>query len=265
MFLGVTYGYRHVQPHCWSGTFILTMSPETKQKIQVVLVLAVVAATLRTGYILYRRHQDARVAEKQKQPEDVGFSNPDYYVVPKKLYPYDLKTARQLTQQPVWVKEGYRYTYYHYDAATKKVDFDHEAGLLLPIEKLEIKDVVTARPSGAQQQRQMMAVFEKDGKDCAVPVGFEVEGQYKIYSDEMFFIQDPHELYKHWSADVWQAVKQHEVKPGMNELQADFAIGMGVPDAGDTSYEKTVRYPNGGKPLVVVYHDGKAAEIKPGP
>ena len=44
-------------------------------------------------------------------------------------------------------------------------------------------------------------------------------------------------------------------------MQADFAIGMGVPDAGDTSYSKTVRYPNGGKPLVIVYHDGKAAEI----
>jgi len=26
--------------------------------------------------------------------------------------------------------------------------------------------------------------------------------------------------------------------------------------------KKTVRYPNGGKPIVVVYHDGKAAEIK---
>jgi len=47
-------------------------------------------------------------------------------------------------------------------------------------------------------------------------------------------------------------------------MQADFAIGMGVPDGGDISYEKTVRYPNGGKPLVIVYHDGKAAEIKPG-
>jgi hypothetical protein len=80
----------------------------------------------------------------------------------------------------------------------------------------------------------------------------------------MFFVEDPHDLYKHWPADVWQAVEQHEVKPGMNEMQADFAIGMGVPDAGDTSYEKTVRYPNGGKPVVVVYHDGKAAEIKAG-
>ncbi len=53
------------------------------------------------------------------------------------------------------------------------------------------------------------------------------------------------------------------MKPGMNEMQADFAIGMGVPDAGDTSYEKTVRYPNGGKPLVIVYQGGRAADIKP--
>jgi len=80
----------------------------------------------------------------------------------------------------------------------------------------------------------------------------------------MFFIEDPRDLYKHWSSDVWQSVEKHEVKQGMNEMQADFAIGMGVPDRGDTSYEKTVRYPNGGKPLVVVYREGKAAEIKPG-
>ena len=76
-------------------------------------------------------------------------------------------------------------------------------------------------------------------------------------------IEDPHQLYKHWPADVWQAVEQHQVKPGMNEMQAVFAIGMGRPDAGSSSDEKTVHYPNGGKPLVVVYHGDKAAEIKP--
>jgi hypothetical protein len=240
------------------------LSPEAKQRIQLALVVGLLVAGVRAAYILYQRHEEKLAEQKQKQARNAGYSNPDYYVTPKKLYPYDLKTAKQLTQQPVWVKEGYRYTYYPYDAANKHVDFEHEAGVLLPIEKLAIKDVVMATPSGPGQRKQMMAVFEKEGKSYAVPIGFESEGEFKIYSDEMFFVEDPRDLYKHWSADVWQAVEQHQVKAGMNELQADFAIGMGVPDAGDTSYEKTVRYPNGGKPLVVVYHDGKAAEIKAG-
>jgi hypothetical protein len=240
------------------------MSPEAKQRIQLALVVALVVAGLRAGYILYERHEDALQAERQKQAQNVGLSNPDYYVTPKKLYPYDVKSAKQLTLQPVWVKEGYRYTYYPYDASRKHVDFEHDAGLLLPIEKLAIKDVITAVPSQKGSRLQVIAVFEKEGKPYAVPIGFEADEQYKIYSDEMFFIEDPHDLYKHWSAEVWQSVEHHEVKPGMNEMQADFAIGMGVPDAGDTSEEKTVRYPNGGKPLVIVYHDGKAAEIKPG-
>jgi hypothetical protein len=239
------------------------MSPETKQRIQLALIALFILAGARAGYIFYQRHQDQLAVQKQKQAQAAGFSNPDYYVNPKKLYPYDLQSAKQLTQQPGWVKEGYRYTYYLYDAAGKRVDFAHEAGLLGPIEKLNITDVITATPAGRGQNKQVMAVFSKSGKTYAVPIGQESDGEYKIYSDEMFYIEDPHDLYQHWPASVWEAVEQHEVKPGMNEMQADFAIGMGVPDGGDTSYRKTVRYPNGGKPIVVVYQEGKAAEIKP--
>lgn len=227
-------------------------------------MLALVVATARAGYIFYQRHQDRLAAERQKQALAIGYSNPDYYVNPKKLYPYDLKSAKQLMQQPVWVKEGYRYMYYSYDPASKRVDFKHETGLLGPIEKLAITDVVMAPNPVAGQPKQVMALFQKDGKTAAVPIGYQSNDDYKIYSDEMFYVQDPRDLYKHWSADIWQSVEKHEVKPGMNEMQADFAIGMGIPDAGDVSYEKTVRYPNGGKPLVIVYHDGKAAEITPG-
>jgi hypothetical protein len=241
------------------------MTAETRKKIQLALLVAFVLATARAAYIFYQRYEDRLALERKKQEEPIGYSNLDYYVHPKKLYPYDLKTAKQLTQQPVWVKEGYRYTYFAYQPANRRVDFAHDAGLLGPIEKLQITDVVLASNRVAGQPKQVVAVFEKDGKPYAVPVGYESDvGEYKIYSDEMFFIQDPRDLYKHWPADVWQAVEQHQVKPGMNEMQADFAIGMGVPDAGDTSYEKTVRYPNGGKPLVVVYREGKAAEISAG-
>lgn len=240
------------------------MTSETRHRIQLALLAAFLVATARAGYIFYQRHQDKLAVERQKHAGDVGYSNPDYYVNPKKLYPYDLKSARQITRQPVWVKEGYRYAYYPYEPGSKRVDFAHDTGTLGPIEKLAITDVVTSSNKAAGQPTQVVAVFQKEGKTCAVPIGYEANGEYKIYSDEMFYIEDPHDLYKHWSPDVWQAVEQHQIKPGMNEMQADFAIGMGIPDGGDISYEKTVRYPNGGKPLVIVYHDGKAAEIKPG-
>jgi hypothetical protein len=238
------------------------MSEEAKKRIQIALALAVLVAGVRAGYILYQRHEDFIAAQKQQAAKNAGYSNQEYYVTPKKLYPFDLKSARQLTQQPVWVKEGYRYTYYHYVPSGKTVDFADEAGLLGPLERLEIKDVIAVAAPGGK--KQVVATFEKDGKSYAVPIGFENDGQYKIYSDEIFYVEDPHELYKFWPADAWQAIAQHEVKPGMDELQADFAVGMGVPDAGATSADKTVRYPNGGKPLAVNYSGGKAVEIKAG-
>lgn len=233
------------------------MKDETRQKIQLVLAVAIAVAAIRTGYIFYERYQTkAQPVAKSAPP-----LNPDYYVIPKKLYPYDLKSAQQLTQQPVWVKEGYRYSVYPY--RDHHTDFSHEAGQLLPIQELHIKAVVLDRAPGAPDEKQLMAVIEEQGKEYAFPIGSLKDGNYQIYSDEMLYIQDPHELYKHWPADVWQAIDKHEVKPGMNELQADFAVGMGVPEpgGGDT---KVVNYPDGGKPLKITYDNGKAVEIKAG-
>jgi hypothetical protein len=236
------------------------MTSEAKQKIQLVLVIAIAVAALRAGYVVYERHSE-RTEQTTRQAPPL---NPDYYVVPKKLYPYDLKSAKQLTQQPVWVREGYRFTYYPYDRARRHTDFAHEAGLLLPIQKLEIKDVVTDIAPHSAHLEQVMAVFELDGKSYAVPIGSKTGDTYTIYSDEMFFVQDPRELYKHWPADVWASIDKHEIKPGMNEFQAYFAIGMGVPDRSSDPAVKTVHYPNGGKPVTITFRNGKAAEITGG-
>jgi len=125
------------------------MSEEAKQRIQIALALAVVVAGVRAGYLLYERHEDYVAAEKVEQAKKAGYSNLDFYVRPKKLYPFDVKSAKQLTLQPVWVVDGYRYTYYRYVPVAKSVDFAHEAGLLGPLERLEIKDVMAiAAPGG---------------------------------------------------------------------------------------------------------------------
>src|ERR1700751_2188489 len=132
------------------------MTPETKRKIQLALILAFLVAGTRTALIFYERW----TPRKSVQAPPL---NPDYYVVPKKLYPYDLKSARELTTQPVWVKEGYRYKYYPFSATAHRTDFAHEAGLLLPLQKLEIKEVITDKAPNAGAQKAIMAGFENEG------------------------------------------------------------------------------------------------------
>jgi hypothetical protein len=228
-----------------------------KQKIQIVLVISMIVAGLRLAYILYERHEYRMQDAKKALPE--APVNPDYLVFPKKLRPYDLKSAQQLTQQPVWVKVGYSITYFPYDG--HRTDFAHEAGLLLPIERLEIKKVVTDVFPKAPDEKQLMAVFARDGKSYAFSVGVAKGEEFQIYSDDMLFIQDPHELYKHWPKDIWESIDKHEVKPGMNEIQVNFALGLGTAGSGD-GVDKTLNYPNGGKPMSVTYRNGKAEQIK---
>jgi hypothetical protein len=239
----------------------MRISLELKQRLQLVMVVAVLVSSTRLAYILYERHE-SQVEKAKKQPPPL---NPDYYVTPKKLYPYDLKSARQLTQQPVWVKVGYACTYYPYDAARHHTDFSLEAGKLLPLEKLQIKDVIGADAPQSPGEQQVMAVFEKDGKTYAFSIGSIKGIDYKFYSDDMLFIEDPHELYKHWPADVWNAIDKHQVNPGMSELQSDFAVGLGIPEKSGGPGNRTVAYPNGGNPLSVIYRDDKATAIRPGP
>jgi hypothetical protein len=233
-----------------------------KQRIQIILLVFMLAAGLRVGYIFYERHQDNLRQINKPQPPPL---NPDYYVTPKKLYLYDLKTAKQLTQQPAWVKVGYSITYYPYNADRHQADFSREADLLAPLERLQIKDVIAEASPKSPGQKQVMAVFAKDGKTYAFSIGAMQGDDYRFYANDMLFVEDPHTLYTHWRDDIWDAIDKHEVKPGMNELQADFAIGLGVPESGGDESQKTVDYANGGKPLKIVYRNGKAAEIEAGP
>lgn len=235
------------------------MEATTRNKVQLVLIIAMGIAAIRVGYIFYERHEaNTQPAKKEAPP-----LNPDYYVSPKKIYAYDLKTAKkELSGKPAWVKVGYYYPYYAYDAAAHKADVAREVGKLEPLEKLDIQDVF--QQTGPGGERQVMVVFERDGKKYATGVGNEKNGEYKFYCNEMLFFEDPHQLYKHWPANVWQAIDQHQVKPGMSEMQADFAIGVGLMEQGGSEDEKTLDYPNGGKPVDVTYHNGKAVDVKPG-
>ena len=239
----------------------MAFNAEVQKKLQVFLVAAIVLAGGRAAYIVYERHE---AMKEETRPKQEALLKADYYVSPKKLHAYDLKSARQLTEQPVWVKVGYQLTYYPYDRERRKTDFAHEAGMLLPLQKLAIQDVVTDVSPRAPGIKQVLAVFSLEGKGYAAPIGAEKGGDFKIYSDDIFFIEDPRDLYKHWPTQVWKEIDAHEVQAGMSELQASFEIGLGIPEGSGDYGSRTLRYPNGGKPLVISFENDKAIEIKPG-
>ena len=133
--------------------------------------------------------------------------DPDYYVTPKKLHPQDLKDAKELTRQPVWVREGYRYTYYPYAGHS---DFEHPAGTLGPIEKLDIKDVVLDRTPGSPAQKQVMAVFKKDGKRYAFPIGVEERWQLHHLQRRDPVHPGPARALQALAADIWKAIENQK-------------------------------------------------------
>jgi hypothetical protein len=132
------------------------------------------------------------------------------------------------------------------------------------LQKLAIQDVVTGVAPEAAGTKQVLAIFSRDSKSYAVPIGADKDGDFKLRAADIFFLEDPHELYKHWPADVWQKIDAHEVQRGMSELQSSFAIGVGVPSGSGDYGSRTLHYANGGKPLVIAFQDDKAVEIEPG-
>lgn len=232
--------------------------------VRIVLLLGVVVAAGRLALIFWeRRAEQAQQAEAEHKKQAESRLEADYYVVPRKLRAYDLKSARELTRQPVWARDGYRYTYYPYDAAQRKADFRRSAGMLGPLERLEIKDVVTG-VSPDSPQRQVLAVFEKEGRAFAFAIGAIKGDTYYIYADEMLFLEDPRELYRHWPPEIWQAIERGEVQRGMNENQVTFAAGFGRPERSSEAAVRIVQYPRNGQPLRVTYRQGKVESIEPG-
>ena len=239
----------------------MVIDPEFRKKLQVFLAIAIVLASGRAAYIVYERREAMKEDAKPRQEMAL---KADYYVTPKTVHAYDLKSARQFTEQPVWVKYGYQLTYYPYDSKRHKADFGHEAGVLLPLQKLAIQDVVTDVAPQAPGNKQVLACFSLDGKNYAVPIGAEKGTDFKLRANDIFFIEDPHDLYRHWPADVWKKIDAHEVQSGMSELQASFAIGSGIPEGSGDYGSRTLHYANGGKPLVITFQNDKAVEIKAG-
>lgn len=220
------------------------------------------------GYIAYVIHQRKQpVVEKAKYEERPVTD--DEVVQPRKMYIATLKGTKDLIGKTVWVQAGYSMDYYPYAAG--RVEFSHPIGVLPSVQQLTIDKIIeqkapanlaTRVPTG---DKQVLAVFRMpgDNKEYATAIGTIQGTDESYYCDQMFYYDDPHQLYKHWSPDVWQAVDQHKPKPGMNELQVAMALGtIQQSDSRDIG-NRTVTYDAGGKKWSVSFAKDKATTVNP--
>ncbi|MEO6807044.1 MAG: hypothetical protein ABI286_12045 [Edaphobacter sp.] len=224
-----------------------------------VLILAIGGEAV---WLHHQRSEPVTVApEREVIPEDD-------LVFLKKKRPDSLKDVKELKGSTVWVSAGGQLDYYPFVGHT--VQYARSAGTLLGAEPIVIEDAVeqvapkaaTFRIPGGDKQVLLVFTKSNDTKEYAAPVGYRQAGQYTFYTDEIFFYDDPHELYKHWGSEIWKAVDAHQVILGMNERQVELALGQ-VSQSTSKSYgNRMVVFANLGKPMAVTFVNNKVTAFR---
>ena len=246
------------------------MDPGLRKRIQIILLAGVILTAARVGYIFYQRHQGS-----EPRPAQVSYpQQADDYVRPPKIYAYDLESARkELVGKTVWVRTGNILPYYRYNATTRTADLAHQVGVLPPLERLQISDVILQRapvaPAPGQVvvvSKQVLAVFQKpnDPATFAISVGKNTGDDYNFTANDELFFADPHDLYKHWPADIWAAIDQHQAKKGMNELQVGLALGEVVGASSGDYGDRWLQYKDDGKLVKVTFAKNQVTDIATG-
>jgi hypothetical protein len=225
-----------------------------------VLILAI------GGEALYLRHErNAPMVIKAPAREVIA---DDDLVFLKKKRPDSLKDVKELKGSTVWVSAGGQLDFYPY--VGHAVQYAKSSGTLLGAEKLIVKDAVeqvapksaTFRIPGGDRQVLLVFTRQDDPKEYAVPIGYRQDGQYTFYTDEVFFYDDPHELYKHWGPEIWKAVDNHQVILGMNERQVELSLGQ-VSKSTSTDYgNRMVVFANLGHPMAVTFVKNKVTAFR---
>ena len=226
----------------------------------IVLLLAV------GGEVLYLRHERNKPMVV-KAPEREVIADDDLVFLKKKR-PDTLKDIKDLNGSTLWVSAGGQLEYYPF--VGHAVQYGKSAGTLLGAQPIVAKDAVeqvapktaTFRIPGGD--KQVLLVFSKrnDPKEYAVPVGYRQAGQYTFYTDEIFFYDDPHELYKHWGPEIWKAVDAHEVILGMNERQVELSLGQVSKSTSNDYGNRMVVFANLGKPMAVTFVKNKVTAFR---
>ncbi len=233
--------------------------------------ILVVAVGIRVG-LIYKANQE-NVAVKKDPYADFKV-DPDDNVFHKKERPDSLADQRTLIGKTLWVSAGGQLAYY--EDKGNHVDYAKPVGDLLGATPLLIQGVFEEKaPSTgpavfripAGQRHVLLAFTMPKSSDpttlYATPVGDFDNGTYSFLNDEVFFYDDPHQLYSYWGPAIWSDVEQHKVVPGMSENQVMMSIGQVMKPDSDKTGDRTVFYENDGHPITITFVHNKAVTIKP--
>lgn len=226
----------------------------------VVLILAV-------GGEMAWLHHERNIPSVIKAPAHEVIPEDDLVFLKKKR-PDSLKDVKELKGSTVWVSAGGQLEFYPY--VGHAVQYGKSAGTLLGAEPIVIKDAVeqvapksaTFRIPGGDKQVLLVFTKPNDTKEYAVPVGYRQSSDYTFYTDEIFFYDDPHELYKHWGPEVWKAVDAHQVILGMNERQVELSLGQVSKSTSQAYGNRMVVFANMGKPMAVTFVNNKVTAFR---
>ncbi len=229
-----------------------------------VLVLAVVG--IRVGMIYHERHAPEKPVVKQEYRVD-----PDDLVFLKKKRQSSLADAKELVGSTLWVSAGGQIDYYTY--AHKRADYSKSQGILLAAVPLAVKDAfeqvapkaATFRIPGGDKQVLLAFTLPQSASpttEYAVPVGTKEGANYTFYVDEIFFYDDPHVLYKDWDPEIWKAIDEHRVIMGMNERQAQLALGQVSKSTSNEYGNRMVVFSNLSKPVAVTFVKNKVTAFR---
>lgn len=226
-------------------------------------------------YFAYRAHQgesDATTTAKAIAARPTLSDDDAVYL--RKQRPDSLKDERELIGKTIWVSAGGQLDYFK--DSGKHVDYAKPIDTLRGATPLVIKDVFEqVAPKGSRAtfripagQKHVLLAFtmpnSQDPKQLyATPVGYFDQGQYTFFSDEIFFYDDPHVLYKHWGPETWAHIDKHEAVLGMSENQVMMALGQVSKPSSDTMGDRSVEFDNDGHPIDVDFEHNKAVKITP--
>jgi len=123
------------------------LEESTRRWIQVFLAATLLITTVRLLWIVYQRRQpfpQPRRTQTARVPV-----NPDYYVQPPRAYLTDLKSAQRFKGSTVWVRDGYRYAHFPFDARTRRSREIPDPPLLPPLLRITIAGVSATRARAA--------------------------------------------------------------------------------------------------------------------